>query len=216
MFLRVAAKETRIALTILWWRTCLQAIVDLGRYGLGTKRSLDQLIDFVGIDLRNQKIIGNRCGDLDYVPFEADPDPEVEVGNPWGLAPAPLKGGWPYVPVRMNAARLNTASRDNGALPVPGAAQLQQPAASIPVTSGWALYISEHRMIVESVLLLIPVILLLLLCMCGGVGRLSGAQFSKKMEPGAQKDAHPMPPIFVGFNGVNTRHVHKSETHKDA
>src|SRR3546814_492297 len=76
-----------------------QGLMKVGKYGLGTKRTLDQLIDFVGVDLRNQNIIGNRCTDLPYVPFEVDPDPEVEVGDIWGMAPSVSKGGWPYVPI---------------------------------------------------------------------------------------------------------------------
>jgi hypothetical protein len=47
------------------------------KYGFGDRRSLDQLIDFTGIDLRHAKpsIDGNnRCGNLQWVPF-------VEHGN---------------------------------------------------------------------------------------------------------------------------------------
>jgi hypothetical protein len=38
----------------------VNTIVEIGRYGLGTKRTLDQLIAFMGIDFRNKKIYGNR------------------------------------------------------------------------------------------------------------------------------------------------------------
>mmetsp|Transcript_20911 Transcript_20911/g.29022 ORF Transcript_20911/g.29022 Transcript_20911/m.29022 type:complete len:610 (+) Transcript_20911:1-1830(+) len=44
-------------------------------YGLGDRRTLDQAIAFSGIDTKNRRILGNRCGNLDYVPF---------VEHPWG------------------------------------------------------------------------------------------------------------------------------------
>ena len=46
------------------------------RYGLGDRRSLDQLIEFSGVDLRHKKatIDGkNRCGNLQWVPFTEHP-----------------------------------------------------------------------------------------------------------------------------------------------
>lgn len=46
------------------------------KFGLGDRRSLDQLIQFSGIDLRHKKptIDGkNRCGNLQFVPFTENP-----------------------------------------------------------------------------------------------------------------------------------------------
>ena len=46
------------------------------RFGLGDRRTLDQLIQFSGIDLRNKRdtIDGkNRCGNLQWVPFVEHP-----------------------------------------------------------------------------------------------------------------------------------------------
>ena len=40
-----------------------------GRFGLGTKRTLQQAIDFSGIDLPNRKMVANKCGNLVWVPF---------------------------------------------------------------------------------------------------------------------------------------------------
>ena len=62
------------------------------KYGLGDRRTLDQAIAFSGVDTKNQKILGNRCGNLDFVrfiehPFGADYVPpydsktEVFIGN---------------------------------------------------------------------------------------------------------------------------------------
>jgi hypothetical protein len=36
----------------------------LGRWDLGKKRSLDQLIDFTGVDTRNYRILHGNCGKL--------------------------------------------------------------------------------------------------------------------------------------------------------
>jgi hypothetical protein len=43
------------------------------KYGLGDRRTLDQAIEFSGIDTRNQVILGNRCGNLAYVSFKEHP-----------------------------------------------------------------------------------------------------------------------------------------------
>jgi len=46
------------------------------KYGLGDRRSLDELIQFSGIDLRNRKVTidgKNRCGNLRWVDFEEHP-----------------------------------------------------------------------------------------------------------------------------------------------
>ncbi|KAG7341489.1 glycosyltransferase GlcNAc [Nitzschia inconspicua] len=40
------------------------------RYGLGTKRTLEQAIEFTGINLREMKMETNKCGNLEWVPFE--------------------------------------------------------------------------------------------------------------------------------------------------
>lgn len=43
------------------------------KYGLGDRRTLDQAIAFSGIDTKNREIVGNKCGNLDYVPFTEHP-----------------------------------------------------------------------------------------------------------------------------------------------
>uniref|UniRef100_A0A7S1BNJ0 Glycosyltransferase 2-like domain-containing protein n=1 Tax=Corethron hystrix TaxID=216773 RepID=A0A7S1BNJ0_9STRA len=71
------------------WR--LNSLIDLGikedrnytketkklkksKYGLGDRRSLDQLIDFSGINLRYRRNLGtNKCGNLQWVPFSEHP-----------------------------------------------------------------------------------------------------------------------------------------------
>ena len=42
----------------------LERLSMLGRFGLGHKRTLDQLIAFTGIDVRNQVVVGDRCKEL--------------------------------------------------------------------------------------------------------------------------------------------------------
>jgi len=42
------------------------------RYGIGTKRSLEQVRQFTGIDLEKRKMVENKCGNLLWVPYEED------------------------------------------------------------------------------------------------------------------------------------------------
>jgi len=44
--------------------------MDLGDYGLGSVRTLDQLKHFTGIELSNRTILANRCGNVDWVPWD--------------------------------------------------------------------------------------------------------------------------------------------------
>lgn len=50
------------------------------RFGLGDRRTLDQAIAFSGIDTKRRTMVGNRCGNLDYVPF---------TEHPWGAEYVP-------------------------------------------------------------------------------------------------------------------------------
>lgn len=43
------------------------------KFGLGDRRSLSQAIEFSGVDTRNRVILGNRCGNLNFVPFIEHP-----------------------------------------------------------------------------------------------------------------------------------------------
>ncbi|KAJ1440794.1 GlcNAc-domain-containing protein [Ochromonadaceae sp. CCMP2298] len=62
-------------------------------FGLGDRRTLDQAIRFSGIDTKRRKVLGNMCGNLEYVPFEE---------HPWGVDYIPKydKGTEEYVDVR--------------------------------------------------------------------------------------------------------------------
>merc|ERR1711937_547861 len=45
-------------------------IMGESRYGIGTKRTLEQAEAFTGINFHKQKMDVNRCGNLLWVPFE--------------------------------------------------------------------------------------------------------------------------------------------------
>lgn len=68
----------------------VNSLMALGRYGLGTKRTLSQLIEFMGVDFRRATIYDSRCLALSFVPFEFENNPHVESGDLWGLAPERL------------------------------------------------------------------------------------------------------------------------------
>lgn len=65
----------------------VETIASIGEYGLGNKRTLDQLIAFTGIDTRSKSIIGCRCKALEWVPFTPDIDPKVIDNDVWGFGP---------------------------------------------------------------------------------------------------------------------------------
>lgn len=43
------------------------------KYGLGDRRTMDQAIQFSGFAVNNRTSLGNRCGNLDFVPFIEHP-----------------------------------------------------------------------------------------------------------------------------------------------
>jgi hypothetical protein len=47
--------------------------VQQSRYGLGDRRTLQQAIQFSGVDTANSVSLGNYCGDISYVPFKEHP-----------------------------------------------------------------------------------------------------------------------------------------------
>ncbi len=48
------------------------------RYGLGNKRTLEQAREFTGINLVDEKMEVNRCGNLNWIPFQESPGYGVE------------------------------------------------------------------------------------------------------------------------------------------
>ncbi|CAM9508341.1 unnamed protein product, partial [Ectocarpus sp. 6 AP-2014] len=56
----------------------------IGQYGLGTKRTLEQYQEFIGVNLTTLEIMGSRCGTLRYVPFEETwPPTENNLAGPY-------------------------------------------------------------------------------------------------------------------------------------
>jgi hypothetical protein len=43
------------------------------KYGLGDRRTFDQLMEFSGVDPVHQRTLRDRCGNIDYVPFHEHP-----------------------------------------------------------------------------------------------------------------------------------------------
>lgn len=90
----IVSSHARLALLLGYGPSHSSAAVSsLTRYGLGSKRSLDQLAAFTGIDTRRGVVFENRCADLRWVPFAADPDPRMDYGDAWGGAPEVLAQG---------------------------------------------------------------------------------------------------------------------------
>ena len=57
-----------------------------GRYGVGSKRTLSQAVEFTGIDLKNRKMKENKCGNLIWVPYEESDHYGLEEHYHRGLA----------------------------------------------------------------------------------------------------------------------------------
>ena len=68
------------------------------KYGLGDRRTLDQAIQFSGIDFKKLKILGNYCGNLDYIPY---------IEHPWGVD---------YIPKYDNITERFIDVRDPGSI----------------------------------------------------------------------------------------------------
>jgi hypothetical protein len=53
-------------------------LIRSSRFGLGTKRTLEQAIEFTGINLRERKMEVNKCGNLLWVPYNESPNYGLE------------------------------------------------------------------------------------------------------------------------------------------
>jgi hypothetical protein len=51
-----------------------QKMIQSSRFGLGTKRTLEQAMVFSGINLPGRRTTANKCGNLIWVPFDESPD----------------------------------------------------------------------------------------------------------------------------------------------
>ncbi|GMI31384.1 hypothetical protein TrCOL_g8484 [Triparma columacea] len=59
------------------------------RYGLGTKRTLTQALDFMGVDVVGKKMIENKCGNLYWVPWDL-----IEGEEDYGVGDTLRRGIW--------------------------------------------------------------------------------------------------------------------------
>jgi len=84
----------------------LTNLASLTKYGLGNKRTLDQFIEFTGIDVRSKTVFGDRCKQLSWVSFHADQNPEVDEGDVWGDAPEVKKTGAGDIPIFRDDATI--------------------------------------------------------------------------------------------------------------
>jgi len=71
----------------------LQSLSTLTRYGLGSARTLEQLIEFTGVDLHKREVVSDRCEELKHVPFTSPADPFTDPLDVWGGAPEVLPAG---------------------------------------------------------------------------------------------------------------------------
>jgi hypothetical protein len=53
-------------------------LIRSGRFGIGPKRTLEQAVSFSGIDLNRRMMVENKCGNLEWVPFEESPNYGVD------------------------------------------------------------------------------------------------------------------------------------------
>mmetsp|Transcript_30581 Transcript_30581/g.72143 ORF Transcript_30581/g.72143 Transcript_30581/m.72143 type:complete len:532 (-) Transcript_30581:296-1891(-) len=49
-------------------------LIRKSRFGIGTKRTLKQAVEFTGINFRKKRMDANKCGNLLWVPYEESPD----------------------------------------------------------------------------------------------------------------------------------------------
>jgi hypothetical protein len=53
-------------------------LIRSGRFGIGPKRTLEQAVSFSGIDLKRRMMVEDKCGNLEWVPFEESPNYGVD------------------------------------------------------------------------------------------------------------------------------------------
>jgi len=133
------------------------------RYGLGTRRTLEQAIEFTGINLKERKMETNRCGNLIWVPFEENeqfglyetlsrpiatesvvsnlPRREESVGNIDGRVENPVTSSAEQASQHIPPPKTSheRADHPNGAIPL---SHHQQPGAPAPSSLSTAFLVS--------------------------------------------------------------------------
>ena len=97
----------------LSWMRSSQDLSLLTKYGLGTRRTLDQFIEFTGLDPKSGSVIGDRCKGLEWVPHQTLVnrasliDPTLDEGDPWGMAGEPAHAGGRNIPLLSSSFDVN-------------------------------------------------------------------------------------------------------------
>jgi hypothetical protein len=117
-----------------------QAAIDLirnSRYGLGTKRTLDQVREFTGINLRERLMEVNKCGNLEWVPFEESIEYGVAETLSRGMAGEVVK---PFHLPDSSLMDQKAATKKEAALPLLSAARSLEAQAlkAMPVSQSFA------------------------------------------------------------------------------
>lgn len=71
----------------------------LQQYGLGTKRTLDQFMQFTGVDTRQGALFAEPCSARQWLPFKADSHAELLDGDVWGLSAEVAVAGSSDIPL---------------------------------------------------------------------------------------------------------------------
>ncbi len=76
-----------------------ETIASLQQYGLGSKRTLDQLQEFTGVNHRQGMLFDDACKARRWVPFVPDSHAELIDGDPWGMGAEVVTAGSRDIPI---------------------------------------------------------------------------------------------------------------------
>jgi hypothetical protein len=76
-----------------------QTLASLQRYGLGSKRTLDDFLHFTGVDTRQGILFADACEARKWVAFVPDSEPSVVDGDAWGMRAEVLPAGGIGIPL---------------------------------------------------------------------------------------------------------------------
>ena len=77
----------------------VESLAALQQYGLGTKRSLDQFMQWTGVDVRQGVLFADACLARQWVPFTPDTHAELDDGDAWGLSAEVALAGAADIPL---------------------------------------------------------------------------------------------------------------------
>lgn len=76
-----------------------ETLATLQRYGLGSRRTLDDFLRFTGVDTRQSILFADACLPRKWVPFVADSEPRLADEDAWGMAAEVFSAGGAAVPI---------------------------------------------------------------------------------------------------------------------